>query len=368
MSRICVTNQNCLKVEKKIQNAKELHDDLYVSSAAELNLPSLTSCASLRAAGSAKIHAPALRVAGTISAQYSGTVIAPVLREAMKIEVITSSLVLPTLANVTDSVEITDNRTIYWPALTYVRNLIMKCRAEVILPALVAAETIITEEVSSLELPALIEVGCLSIKKNSSLYFPSLRTVKGDLFIDTALDPDAERKLWRMAKNNRWVITDRCSEWLQSRTGDITLKARTRKMMDSIYRLSKGFSDSNITDKEYIEAIMTVMDRQNADKLSFVLQKIQFGRPFDFLKSNEMLSGTELCSIILFFYNYVKSKGVVDWKTLPFFNLLSEDDFLISVLGLLLSGNKEEKELYQETLVARRKLEEVAMKYQNGFI
>jgi hypothetical protein len=366
MSEINVTEENYARVGKELQKTVTLREALWVDNA-EIILPMLTNGTLIGAYFSSIINAPALKIVDIIHASFDATIIAPVLTKAARIKVHNSTLILPALTSVIDTLDVRRNSTVHLPALTNAGHVKISGGADFNLSTLVTAESILVDEGSNLDLPALADVGCVSICNNSTFNFPSLRRVKGDLYIDTTLDLDAERKLWELGQHNRWVITDRCSVWLRSQMGNITHLKTTRKMPYDGHKKYDKFYNGNFTDKQYIRATMGVMNLKGDDSRHNAFSKIHFERPFNFMRNYRVLSEKELCNVILFFNYYTKSTGGAGWKALPFSDLVTEDDFKVRALGLLLSGGDDDKTLYKKALAARAKLEVLKIRVQNGF-
>ncbi|MDD4892421.1 MAG: hypothetical protein PHH73_00280, partial [Candidatus Rickettsiella isopodorum] len=66
--------------------------------------------------------------------------------------------------------------------------------------------------------------GDLSINSNASLKADTLKSIGGDLSINSKIDTKLEKRLWKNNKKHQWYLTDKCSEFILSKKGKINYK------------------------------------------------------------------------------------------------------------------------------------------------
>ena len=69
----------------------------------------------------------------------------------------------------------------------------------------------------------------------SDVKLDALESVGGDLDLDVILDKKIEEKLWKHNKKNKWVLTQKCSEYLLSKKGNIEYKINDIKFKKSMF-------------------------------------------------------------------------------------------------------------------------------------
>ena len=66
--------------------------------------------------------------------------------------------------------------------------------------------------------------GYLSIESNCEFKAPLLRSVGGDLYINSELDDEFVRRLWKHNRTKKWILSDQTNDWLLNRKGKINYK------------------------------------------------------------------------------------------------------------------------------------------------
>ena len=66
--------------------------------------------------------------------------------------------------------------------------------------------------------------GSLYINAQVKLDAPNLKSVGGYLYINAHISNVFDQQLWEHNPKNKWIMTDKCSDWLLSKEGKITYK------------------------------------------------------------------------------------------------------------------------------------------------
>ena len=101
--------------------------------------------------------------------------------------------------------------------------------------------------------PALTSAGgYLSVR--ADFQAPALTSAGGSLYVEADFHLETQQHLWDIASKGRWYMTDKCSEYLLSKTGDIIYKIDDvefpKEMFDKVRRdqliASEVFSIANM--------------------------------------------------------------------------------------------------------------------------
>ena len=128
---------------------------------------------------------------------------------------------------------------------------------------------------ATLTAPVLAQSGDIRLYQGATLTAPVLAQIDGYVQIDTVLDIETERIIWKAAHKRQWYMTDRCSEWLLSRDGNIEYKINNVLFEKPLFdQIRKGeLSASEVFSLTNMEQRRVAYERMDKIKMRDFLKK-----------------------------------------------------------------------------------------------